>query len=338
MTIAEPARTIPTRLAPIAHIGRDPMLWLMLAILILGAATSPHFLSPLNIQNLLRNAALVGLLSTGMTIVLITGRIDLSVAANMVFAIITGVAVTAWAGHELGLRWIVKGNTFVGSQVSFVVVSMVAGVLIGVLNGIGVAYFKVASFIMTLVSLTALRGLGYLVTNGAPFYLKGPMYNWLSDALWLGMPVTFVLFLVLLVLTQAFLSRTVAGSRLFAIGGNETAALYSGIKTQRYIVAAFALSGAFAAVAGLAFTARLKSVEAALAQGYELTAIAIAVIGGVALGGGTGSLWRVLLAAVAFSAGLNLLAIWGVATWYQNLTIGIVLILAVSFARWHRTP
>jgi ribose/xylose/arabinose/galactoside ABC-type transport system permease subunit len=336
MIIAE-ATSVPAIRPPrFGNIAREPILWIVLAILVLGAATSPHYLSALNIQNLLRNAALVGLLASGMTVVLITGRIDLSVAASMVFSIIIGVVVTAWIGHELGLRWIVKGNTFAGSPLLFVAISLLTGIAIGAINGIGVAYFKVASFIMTLVSLTALRGLSYLATNGAPFYLKGAFFNWMSDALWLGVPVTFVLLLALVLLAQGFLSRTVAGSRLYAIGGNETATLYSGIRTNRYVVAAFALSGLFAAVAGLAFTARLKSVEAALAQGYELTAITIAVIGGVALAGGRGSLWRVLLAAVAFSAGLNLLAIWGVPTWYQNLTIGAVLILAVSLARLQR--
>ena len=334
ITVTTPATAVS---APkLGRIVKEPTLWLILAILILGAATSPHYLSALNIQNLLRNAALVGLLATGMTFVLITGRIDLSVAANMVFSVIIGVVITAWIGHELGLRWIVKGNTFAGSPLLFIVISLATGVAVGAINGIGVAYMKVASFIMTLVSLTALRGLSYLATNGAPFYLKGSFFNWMSDALWLGVPVSFVLLVLLVMLAQAFLSRTVAGNRLFAIGGNETATLYSGIKTNRYIVAAFALSGLFATVAGLVFTARLKSVEAALAQGYELTAIAIAVIGGIALGGGTGSLWRVLAAAVIFSAGLNLLAIWGVPTWYQNLTIGTVLILAVGLARLHR--
>ena len=247
-----------------------------------------------------------------------------------------GVAITAWIGRELGFRWIVKGNTFTGSPLLFIAISLLTGIAIGAINGIGVAYFKVASFIMTLVSLTALRGMSYLATNGAPFYLKGPFFKWLSDELWLGIPVSFVLLAFMVLVAHAFLSRTVAGTRLFAIGGNETATLYSGIKTNRYIVAAFALSGVFATVAGLVFTARLKSVEAALAQGFELTAIAIAVIGGVALAGGTGSLWRVLAAAVAFSAGLNLLAMWGVPTWYQNLTIGAVLILAVSLARFQR--
>ncbi|MDB5550469.1 MAG: inner-rane translocator [Rhizobium sp.] len=334
MIIAESTPSPAVRPPWVGNLAREPILWIILAILIVGAATSPHYLSALNIQNLLRNTALVGLLASGMTVVLITGRIDLSVAANMVFSIIIGVVITAWIGSELGLRWIVKGNTFAGSPLLFVVFSLLTGIAVGAINGVGVAYFKVASFIMTLVSLTALRGLSYLATNGAPFYLKGAFFNWLSDALWLGIPVSFVLLFVLVLLAQSFLSRTVAGNRLYAIGGNETATLYSGIKTNRYIVAAFALSGLFATMAGLVFTARLKSVEAALAQGYELTAIAIAVIGGVALAGGTGSLWRVLLAAVAFSAGLNLLAMWGVPTWYQNLTIGAVLILAVSLGRF----
>lgn len=336
MIIADTTPAPAIRAPRLANLVREPMLWLILAILILGATTSPHYLSALNIQNLLRNAALVGLLASGMTIVLITGRIDLSVAANMVFSVIIGVAITAWIGRELGFRWIVKGNTFTGSPLLFIAISLLTGIAIGAINGIGVAYFKVASFIMTLVSLTALRGMSYLATNGAPFYLKGPFFKWLSDELWLGIPVSFVLLVFMVLVAHAFLSRTVAGTRLFAIGGNETATLYSGIKTNRYIVAAFALSGVFATVAGLVFTARLKSVEAALAQGYELTAIAIAVIGGVALAGGTGSLWRVLAAAVAFSAGLNLLAMWGVPTWYQNLTIGAVLILAVSLARFQR--
>lgn len=338
MIIAEPTGARPIRVPAIWQIARDPMLWLLLIILILGAITSPHYLSALNLQNLLRNAALVGLLSAGMTLVLITGRIDLSVAANMVFATIVGVVVTAWIGREFGLRWIVKGNTFVGSPILFIAISLLTGTLVGCINGIGVAYLKVASFIMSLVSLTALRGLSYLVTNGAPLYLKGEFFNWLSDALWLGVPVSFLLFLTLVVLAQGFLSHTVHGARLFAIGGNETATIYSGIRTQKYIVMAFALAGLFATTGGLVFTARLKSVEAALAQGYELTAVAISVIGGVALAGGTGSLWRVLVAALAFSGGLNLLAIWGVPTWYQNLTIGAVLILAVGLARLQRNP
>lgn len=331
MTIAERASARPLA---VSGILKDPILWLLVSIVIVGAATSPHYLSELNIQNLLRNAALVGLLATGMSIVLITGRIDLSIAANMVFATIIGVVVTAWIGREFDVRWIVRGNTFVGSPVAFIAVSIMTGVAIGIVNGIGVAYLKVASFIMTLVSLTALRGMGYLATNGAPFYLKGETFNWLGDAVLLGVPVSFALFIILVAVTHFFLTSTTTGGRLYAIGGNETATLYSGIKTKRYIVTAFALSGFFAAVAGLVFTARLKSVEAALAQGYELTAIAIAVIGGVALGGGTGSLWRVLLAAVTFAAGLNLLAIWGVPTWYQNLAIGAVLVLAVAMARF----
>lgn len=320
----------------VTAMARDPLVMLTLLILVLGAVTTPYFLTALNIENLLRNAALFGLLSTGLTLVLLTGRIDLSVAAVMVFSIVTGAMLTVWIGEVIGQRWMVKGNTFVGSPVLFVAISLITGIVLGTLNGIGVAYLKGASFIITLVSMTALRGISYLMTNGAPIYLKGPMYNWLSDAVLLGIPVSFLIFLATLLILDQFLRGTVAGSRFHAIGGNETATIYSGIATQRYVTLAFALSGLCAALAGLVFTARLKSVESALAQGYELTAITVAVIGGVLLSGGVGSLWRVLLASVTFAAGLNLLAIWGIATWYQNLAIGVALILAVGLARKNR--
>ena len=135
---------------------------------------------------------------------------------------------------------------------------------------------------------------------------------------------------------MGFINGSMRGGRFYAIGGNEKAALYAGIKTRRYVVLAYTISGLCAALAGIIFTARLKSVDAPLAAGYELTAIAIAVIGGTALAGGIGSPWRTLLGSIAFAAGLNLLAIWGVGTWYQNLAIGIVLILSVGLSTMSR--
>ncbi len=144
------------------------------------------------------------------------------------------------------------------------------------------------------------------------------------------MPTGFLIFLAALAIMLFFLKKTVAGSRFFAIGGNEVATIYAGIKTARYVVVAFAISGGCAALAGIVLTARLKSVEAPLGSGYELTAIAIAVIGGVSLAGGTGSPWRTFLATVLFALGLNLFGLWGVSTSYQNLIIGLVLILAVG--------
>lgn len=320
----------------IRNLVRDPIIWLIVAIFAVGALTSEYYLTALNLENLMRNVAVIGLLSLGMTVVLLTGRIDLSVAALMIFSVIVGVVVMASIGPMIGSRWLVRGNTYAGPIVPVILITLVTGVVVGAINGIGVAYFKVASFIMTLVTLTALRGFNYVLTNGHPYYLKSPIYSWIGDAKVAGLPVSFLIFLAVLLVLMAFVNGTVRGSRFYAIGGNEKAALYAGIKTHRYVVLAFVISGVCAAIAGIVFTARLKSVDAPLAAGYELTAIAIAVIGGTALSGGVGSPWRTLLGAVAFASGLNLLAIWGVGTWYQNLTIGIVLIVAVGFSKISR--
>ncbi|TPI48003.1 ABC transporter permease [Mesorhizobium sp. B2-9-1] len=325
------------RVAPFLQgLLRDPIIWLILLIFAVGTLTSEYYFTALNIENLMRSIAVIGLLSLGMTVVLLTGRIDLSVAALMIFSVIVGVVVMTEIGPMLGSRWLVRGNTYAGPIVPVILIALATGIAVGALNGIGVAYFKVASFIMTLVSLTALRGFNYVLTNGHPYYLKAPFYSWIGDSKMVGIPISFVIFLLVLLALMGFIHGTMRGGRFYAIGGNEKAALYAGIKTQRYVVLAYAISGLCAAIAGIIFTARLKSVDAPLAAGYELTAIAIAVIGGTALAGGVGSPWRTLLGSVAFAAGLNLLAIWGVGTWYQNLAIGVVLIISVGLSQMSR--
>ena len=334
MSVAEISMPAKPRVAPfLAGLLRDPIVWLIVAIFVVGALTSEYYLTALNLENLMRNVAVIGLLSLGMTVVLLTGRIDLSVAALMIFSVIVGVVAMANLGPMLGERWLVRGNTYAGPIVPVMLIALATGIVVGAINGIGVAYFKVASFIMTLVALTALRGFNYVLTNGHPYYLKAPVYNWIGDAKLAGLPVSFLIFIAVLLALMAFINGTVRGRRFYAIGGNEKAALYAGIKTQLYVVLAFVISGLCAAIAGIVFPARLKSVDAPLAAGYELTAIAIAVIGGTALSGGVGSPWRTLLGAVAFASGLNLLAIWGVGTWYQNLAIGIVLIVSVGLSK-----
>lgn len=311
---------------------RDPLVWLIVLIVFLGAATSDYYLNAQNFGNVMRNIAVIGLLSLGMTAVLLTGRIDLSVAAVMIFSVIVGVVVMTEIGPIIGERWLVRGNTYAGPFVPIIAITLVVGAALGAINGIGVAYLKIPSFVMTLASLTALRGLNFVLTNGHPYYFKSAMFSVIGDGSIAGVPLSFLVFLVVLAALMLFVNGTVAGSRFYAIGGNEKAALYAGVKTTRYVVLAFVISGLCAAVAGIVFTSRLHSVDAPLASGYELTAIAIAVIGGTSLSGGIGSPWRTLLGSVVFAAGLNLLTIWGVGAWYQNLVIGIVLIVSVGLS------
>lgn len=315
---------------------RDPLILLIIAILLLGSLTSPYYLTMQNFETLMRSMAVIGTLSLGVTVVMLTGRIDLSVAAVMIFSVIVAVSITSWFGGVIGERWVVRGNSFVGPSGMVIILTLVTGAVVGAINGIGVAVFKVSSFIMTLVMLTALRGGNYIVTNGAPIYLQSPTIGWIGDAKYGGVPVSFIVFILVLGLVSWLIGFTTFGRHVYAIGGNEKAAIFSGLKTKRTVVLVFVISGLCSAIAGILFTARLKSVDAPLAAGYELTAIAIAVIGGTALSGGIGSPLRTLLAAIAFSAGLNLLAIWGVGTWYQNLAIGLALLIVVGSSKASR--
>lgn len=319
-------------MAGLARMARDPLVILIVAIVGLGSITSEYYLTLRNLDTLLRFMAIIGLLSLGVTVVMLTGRIDLSVAATMVFSVIAAVVLTKTFGEWIGERWMVRGNSFVGPSGIVFVVTLVVGSLIGLINGIGVAYFKVSSFIMTLVTLTALRGGNYILTDGHPYYLQTNAIRWVGNASLYGIPFSFVVFCIVLFCLGWLVGRSNFGRHIYAIGGNEKAAIFAGLKTNKIVVVAFVISGLCSAVAGVLFTARLASVDAPLASGYELTAIAIAVIGGTALSGGVGSPWRTLIAAVAFAAGLNLLSIWGVSSWYQNLAVGLALLVAVGLS------
>lgn len=316
----------------VRKLARDPLIWLIVGIVVLGCLTSPYYFTLRNFDTLMRSIAVIGLLSLGVTVVLLTGRIDLSVAAVMVFSVILAVVIADAIGDAIGARWIVRGNSFVGPSAMLISLTLLIGVVAGLINGIGVAWLKVSSFIMTLVTLTALRGGNYILSNGHPFYLQSPTMSWIGNATILGIPFSFVVFLIVLIVLAWLIGATTFGRRIYAIGGNEKAAAYAGLNTSRYVLVAFVISSLCSAIAGVLFTARLQSVDAPLASGYELTAIAIAVIGGTALSGGIGSPWRTLLGALAFAGGLNLLSIWGVGTWYQNLAVGLALLIAVGMS------
>lgn len=313
---------------------KDPLVWLFLALLVVGASLSPYFLSTINVENVLRNSSVIGFLALGVTLVLITGRIDLSIAVVMIFSMFTTIIICNEIGAILGERWLVRRGTFVGPTSLLVLVALATGAIVGAVNGIGVAYLKISSFIMTLVALTGLRGVNMMLTKGQPYYLRGDGINWLGDGLLFGLPVGFAFLILSMTAVWLFLTRTVVGKYFYAIGGNETAIRYAGVKTEKIVVLAFTLSGFFSAMAGVLVTMRLKSVDATLGTGYELTAIGIAVVAGVSLAGGIGSPVRTVFAAILLSSALNLMALLGYSSRIQNLAVGAVLIVGVGIAQY----
>lgn len=325
----------PTRLR---RVFGQPMLWLFAAILVVGALSSDYFLTGSNMENLLRNVAVFGFLALGSTLVMITGRIDLSVGAVMVFSVIAAIELMGLFGGYFDVRVMGRGNSYVGPAAPLVLLTLGVGALIGLANGIGVAYGRVAPFIMTLVSLSALRGLSYVLSNGRPYYLRAENYKWLGETSIAHVPLGAFAFALAFAVVAWLLHVHVAGKRLYAIGGDEKTARYAGIRVQRWVVLVYVLSGLCAACAGVLFTSRLGSVDAPMGAGYELTAIAITVLGGTSLAGGHGSPYRTLCATLAFAAGLNLLTMQGVNAWYQDLVVGIVLVAAVALARRFARP
>jgi ribose transport system permease protein len=314
----------------------QPLIWLAAALLLAAHFTSPYFFSASNLESLMRDTAIYGFLAMGVTLVMLTGRIDLSVAAVMIFSVIASIESIALIGSFFDLRLIVRGGTYIGPGVPLVLLTLLFGLIAGIANGIGVAYGRIAPFVMTLVTLSALRGLSFLLTNGHALYVSSEGYQWLGEAHVLGMPIGTLAYLCVFLALAWLLHMNVVGKRIFAIGGDEQTARYAGINVRGWIVAVYALSGLFSACAGVMFTSRLMSVDAPLAKGYELSAIAIAVLGGTSLAGGYGSPFRTFCGGLIFTVGLSLLNMLGVGAWYQNLIVGAALIAAVAWVEWVR--
>ncbi len=309
------------------------LLVVFAAMIIVGTSSSQYFMTPLNIANLLRSMAVPGVLALGMTFVLLVARIDLSVAALMIFAPVVGVSVMEFAGNIFDFKVLVRGNSYVGSTVALIGIALVVGPLIGLINGIGVVYGRITSFIMTLAMMQALRGFNYVLTNGHAYYLQVPSFTSIGKLQVFGIPLSFLIYAMVTVLAALLLRYTIVGRRLMAIGGDEKAASLAGVNVRYWVIFSFVVSGFCAGLAGVLFTSRLQSVDAPLALGFELTAIAFAVVGGVSLAGGKGSPYRAFLGALVISTMLNVFNMWGLNTWYQNIATGGIVILVVTIDR-----
>ena len=236
--------------APALAVLRQPLTWLLVALVMVGVLSSPYFLSADNLANLLRQLTVFGLLALGMMLVMLPGRIDLSVGATMVFSVIAAVEVTTLVGPLLELRVLGRGNTFVGPTVPLMALTLLIGALVGLVNGLGVTHGRVAPFIMTLVTLSAMRGLSYVLTNGRPYYLRTEEYRWLGETSFGPIPVAFCLLAAGFVLMAWCMHAHVAGRRIYAIGGDEKTARFAGIRVAGWITSAYVASGLCAALAG----------------------------------------------------------------------------------------
>lgn len=296
-----------------------------LFVLCLGISLlSDKFLTADNAWNVLRQISVNVCISTGMTLVVLTAGIDLSVGSVLALcgAIAAGLLKN---GIELPSGNIYIGFTLLGCGVA----ALLIGSLLGLLNGWVITRFRVPAFVATLAMLTVARGLTLLWTGGFPVSGLGIRFAYLGTGWLLGIPVPVWVSAILVLLAVVLTNKTRLGRYIYAIGGNENAARLSGIRVNEVKLAVYTIAGALAAVGGLIVTSRLDSAQPNAGASYELDSIAAVVIGGTSLSGGRGSVLGTVLGAVIIGVLNNGLVLLNVSPFWQQVVKGCVILLAV---------
>ncbi|VDS09851.1 Ribose transport system permease protein RbsC [Paracoccus haematequi] len=302
----------------------------LIAIIAVFSFLSPNYFTVSNFLIMSSQVAIYGILSIGMLLVILNGGIDLSVGSILALC---GVVAGAMM-QGVTLEW--AGVILYPPVWAVVVLTVAVGALVGALNGVLVAFFKVPPFVATLGVMYVARGVALLMTNGLTYNnLRGSEalgntgFNWLGfNRLW-GIPISVIVLAVVAILAGLMLSRSAFGRWLYASGGNERAAELSGVPVRLVKITVYTVSGALAAVAGLVLASQLTSAGPTAGTTYELTAIAAVVIGGAALTGGRGGVRGTMLGAFVIgflSAGLVII---GVSSYWQTVFTGAVIVLAV---------
>jgi ribose transport system permease protein len=294
---------------------------ILLVLILMGAfltLQTENFLTSRNLFNVLRAFSWIAISAFGELLVIISAGIDLSVGSTMALAgLITALALTSW-----GLP-VVPG----------IIAGLLTGVAIGLVNGLLISKAKLPPFIATLGLMSIARGICYGLTNGQPVRGLPEAFNFLGQydvpIAGMGVPLPVIVMFIIAIIMSLFLSRTVWGYRIYALGGNEQAATLSGINTGRVKILVYTLCGFLTAIGGLLMTARLGVAAPTAALGYELDVIAAVVIGGASLMGGEGTILGVLIGAAIMQVLRNGLVLLGFPAYWQPAAIGLVIIVAI---------
>ncbi|AEG56421.1 ABC transporter permease [Sinorhizobium meliloti] len=274
---------------------------------------NPRFMTVVNFMNILQQVAVVAIAAFGMTWVILLGEIDLSVGSIIAVAGMVGAQCFAF------------GMGFVPA----IALTLAAGALMGMLNGVLTAKLLLPSFIVTVATMGIYRGMVSLPTNGAPAMIENETWTAIGTESFLGLPIIIWVVAVLFVINQIVLSKTSFGRRAYLTGGNREAAVYSGIKVDRLKILIFMISGVMAAISGVLLSSRLFSAQTNAGMSYELDAIAAAVLGGTSLAGGVGTMVGTLIGALIIGVMNNGMNMLSVPYFYQLIVKGLVILVAV---------
>ena len=285
----------------------------LIVLVIAMSALSGDFLTTDNLLNVGVQAAVTAILAFGVTFVIVSAGIDLSVGSVAALS----ATVLAWSATSHGVPVFIA-----------VILALATGIAAGLINGFLISYGKLPPFIATLAMLSVGRGLALVISDGSPIAFPDSISH-LGDTLGGWLPVPVLVMIAMGLITAFVLGRTYIGRSMYAIGGNEEAARLSGLRVPRQKLAIYAMSGVFAAVAGIVLASRLSSAQPQAASGYELDAIAAVVIGGASLAGGTGKASGTLIGALILAVLRNGLNLLNVSAFWQQVVIGVVIALAV---------
>ena len=309
----------------------------LIVLLIFFSITANNFLSVNTLLLIGKHVALYGIIAIGMTYVIITGGIDLSVGA------VVGLAGMVAGGLlQKGLTLQFAGVTIYFSVPLVVLITIIVGALIGVINGIIITRFNVAPFIATLGTMYICRGFANLHSNGATYSdLKG--YEGLGNQGWtffgstlFGIPVGLIILAIMAVIFAFILKKTVFGWHVFSIGGNEKAAKLSGVKVDKVKILVYMISGICAAVVGIIACSQLAAAHPATGESWEMNAIAAAVLGGTSMAGGLGTIGGTIVGAFVIGVINDGMVMCGVSEFWQMVIKGLVIIVAVVIDQFQR--
>lgn len=290
------------------------LLGVFVVLVAFMAFSSEFFFTPLNLKNILISVSVTGILAVPMTLLLVAGDLDISVASVAAFS---------------GMLLVKVSDGGDGSLLTGVIVALAAGLLAGVINGALVAGLGLNSIITTLGTLAVFRGATRLVSNGQSVILHG--FKWLGSGSVLGVPVQILLVTTITVVAGLMLHYTVHGRRIYATGSNRGAARLAGIRVGRVTFALFVLSGLLAGVAGLVVSSQLRAASPVVLEGLELVVITAVIVGGASLHGGKGTVIGVVIGVLILGTLNNGLTILSISAFWQEIIQGAVLIFAISF-------
>jgi len=305
------------------YVKKYIMELILAGLIFILAFTAPNFFTVTNLLNILRNVSIQGVIAFGMTMVIISGEIDLSVGSTVALSGVLTAYFTGWLNKAYGLP--METTVLIGMAIAFIVA---AGA--GLFNGFIRTQFRIPSFIVTLAMLNALYGIAGMITRSFPITTLPLWYNKLGAGYVFGViPIPALILIALFLLVLVIMNNTSFGREIYAVGGNEEAARLCGINVRKVKMVVMMVVQMTAALGGILVSSQVMSGSHTFGKGYELNVIAAVIIGGASLGGGRGKPWGTLVGLVFLGIIINAMTLLNMSEYMKNLVTGLLILLAV---------